>query len=81
MAHEELINQPAAPAGAQPSQLAGVSPASRLQKFWPQAPIVWFTHVECVFHIERMTDSFDRYCHLVAVLPPDTVRLVIDIIE
>jgi hypothetical protein len=28
-----------------------------------------------------MTDSFDKYCHLVAVLPPDTVLLVMDIIE
>jgi hypothetical protein len=28
-----------------------------------------------------MTDSFDKYCHLVAVLPPDTVRLVMDNIE
>jgi hypothetical protein len=28
-----------------------------------------------------MTDSFDKYCHLVAVMPPDTVRLVMDIIE
>jgi hypothetical protein len=28
-----------------------------------------------------MTDSFDRYWHLVAVLLPDTVPLVMDIIE
>jgi hypothetical protein len=28
-----------------------------------------------------MMDSFGKYCHLVAVLPPDTVRLVTDIIE
>jgi hypothetical protein len=28
-----------------------------------------------------MTDSFNKYCHLVAVLPPDTVRLIMDIIE
>ncbi len=27
-----------------------------------------------------MTNSFDKYCRLVAVPPPDTVSLVVDII-
>jgi hypothetical protein len=28
-----------------------------------------------------MTDSFDKYCRLVAMSPPDTVSLVVDIIK
>jgi hypothetical protein len=33
-----------------------------------------------VFYTKRLAKSFDRYCHLAAVLPSDTVGLVMDII-
>jgi hypothetical protein len=66
---------------AAPVVAAATGPSVKLPPFWPQSPVGWFAQAECVFHTKRMTDSFDKYCHLVAVLPPDTVRLVMDIIE
>jgi hypothetical protein len=65
-------------AAAQPVTTA---PSVKLPQFWPHAPVGWYAQAECVFHTKRMTDSFDKYCHLVAVLPSDTVRLIMDIIE
>ncbi len=53
----------------------------KLSPFWPQAPVAWFAQAECIFHTKRVTDSFDEYCHLMASLPPESVRLVMDIVE
>jgi hypothetical protein len=53
----------------------------KLSPFWPQAPVAWFAQVEYIFHTKRVTDSFDKYCHLMASLPPESVRLVMDIVE
>jgi hypothetical protein len=77
---QEQIEQPAAALPAE-APAAVTSSNLKLPQFWPQASVAWFAQAECVFHTKRMTDSFDKYCHLVAVLPPDTVRLVMDIIE
>jgi hypothetical protein len=77
MSDPPQLEPPVVAAAAAP----GVPPAVKLPQFWPQAPVGWFAQAECDFHTKRMTDSFDKYCHLVAVLPPDTVRLVMDIIE
>jgi hypothetical protein len=82
---EEQIEQPAAAlpgeAQAQVVPPAAASSNVKLPQFWPQASVAWFAQAECVFHTKRMTDSFGKYCHLVAMLPPDTVRHVMDIIE
>jgi hypothetical protein len=59
----------------------GEAQTVKLPEFWPQVPVGWFAQAECVFLTKWMTDSFDKHCHLVAVLPPDTVLLVMDIIE
>jgi hypothetical protein len=53
----------------------------KLSPFWPQAPVAWFAQAECIFHTKRVTDSFDKYCHLMASLPPESVCLVMDIVE
>jgi hypothetical protein len=53
----------------------------KLSPFWPQAPVAWFAQAECIFHTKHVTDSFDKYCHLMASLPPESVRLVMDVVE
>jgi hypothetical protein len=49
--------------------------------FWPQAPVLWFAQAECTFAVKRVVAQFDRYCHVVAALPQESIRLVADIVE
>ena len=53
----------------------------KLPNFWQESPVAWFKQVECVFRTRGVTDSMDKYCHVVAVLPTDTVRLIMDLVE
>jgi hypothetical protein len=67
-----------------PAEAAGPHSAVtnvKLPSFWQEAPVAWFKQVECVFRTKGVTDSLDKYCHVVAVLPPDTVRLIMDLVE
>jgi hypothetical protein len=52
-----------------------------LAVFWPQAPALWFAQAECTFAVKRVVAQFDRYCHEVATLPHESIRLVADIVE
>ncbi len=49
--------------------------------FWPQAPALWFAQAECTLAVKRAVAQFDRYCHGVAALPHESIRLVADIVE
>jgi hypothetical protein len=53
----------------------------KLAAFWPQAPALWFAQAECTFAVKRVVVQFDRYCHVVAALPHESIRLVADIVE
>jgi hypothetical protein len=53
----------------------------KLAVFWPQAPALWFAQAECTFAVKRVVAQFDRYCHMVAALPHESIRLVADIVE
>jgi hypothetical protein len=52
----------------------------KLPSFWQESPVAWFKQVECVFGTKGVMDSLDKYCHVVAVLPPGTIRLIIDLV-
>jgi hypothetical protein len=56
-----------------PQQLGQV----KLAAFWPQTSALWFAQAECTFAVKQ----FDRYCHVVAALPHESIRLVADIQE
>jgi hypothetical protein len=71
MAGEDEQNPPPPP---QPGQV-------KLAAFWPQAPTHWFAQAECTFAVKRVVEQFDRYCHMVAALPHESIRLVADIVE
>jgi hypothetical protein len=53
----------------------------KLAAFWPQAPALWFAQAECTFAVKRVVAQFDHYCHVVAALPHESIRLVADIVE
>jgi hypothetical protein len=67
-------NPPPPPPPQQPGQV-------KLAAFWPQAPALWFAQAECTFAVKRVTAQFDRYCHVVAALPHESIRLVANIVE
>ena len=52
----------------------------KLAAFWPQAPALWFAQGECTFVVKRVVAQFDCYCHVVAALPHESIRLVADIV-
>jgi hypothetical protein len=49
--------------------------------FWPHTPALWFSQADCQFLVRGVTDSFTRYCHVVAALPHESLRLVADLVE
>lgn len=53
----------------------------KLSPFWPLAPALWFAQSECTFTVKNVTSQFDRYCHVVASLPHESLRLVADLVE
>jgi hypothetical protein len=59
----------------------GAHGAVKLPPFWPHAPVAWFVQAEAVLHLKRVTDSMDRYCHVLAGLPQESLRMVLDIAE
>jgi hypothetical protein len=46
-----------------------------------QPPALWFAQAECTFAVKHMTGQFDRYCHVVAALPHESLRMVADLVE
>jgi hypothetical protein len=76
---EDLVVEPAAATAV--AVATGAAQTVKLPQFWPQVSVGRFAQAECVFHTKLMTDSFDKYFHLVAVLPTNTVGLVMDLIE
>jgi hypothetical protein len=56
-------------------------PTVKLSPFWPQAPALWFAQVQCSFTVKKIEAQFDRYCHVVAALPHESLRLVADLVE
>jgi uncharacterized membrane protein YgcG len=59
----------------------GAGSGVRLPQFWPHAPTAWFVQAEAIFVVKNVTRSFDKYCHLLAGLPEESLRLVLDIAE
>jgi hypothetical protein len=74
----EIAEPVAAPAAA---GAAGHAAHVKLACFWPQNPALWFAQAECQFQVKGVTSQFDRYCHVVAALPHDSLRLVVDLME
>ncbi len=36
--------------------------------------LLWFAQAECTFAVKHVTGQFDRYCHVVAALPHESLR-------
>jgi hypothetical protein len=53
----------------------------KLAAFWPQAPALWFAQAECAFAVKHVTSQFDKYCHTIAALPHESLRLIADLVE
>jgi hypothetical protein len=70
---------PEVPEAAARSQSGAVN--VKLPSFWQESPVAWFKRVEYVFRTKSVTDSLDKYCHVVVVLPPDTIHLIMDLVE
>ena len=51
-----------------------------LPPFWADNAAVWFAHCESRFRLRRIADEWDRFDSVVAALPKDTLRLVLDIV-
>jgi hypothetical protein len=53
----------------------------KLSPFLPHSPALLFSQAECQFLVRGVGDSFQNYCHVVAVLPHESLRLVADLVE
>ncbi|XP_064463067.1 uncharacterized protein LOC135373972 [Ornithodoros turicata] len=54
--------------------------AVKIPPFWSANPAVWFSQVECQFHLAGITSQSTRYFHVAAALPPDVANEVTDIL-
>jgi hypothetical protein len=66
--------------GEQQSAMWAVT-SVKLPPFWPHSPALWFSKAECQFLVRRVGDSFQKYCHVVAMLPHQSLGLVADLVE
>jgi hypothetical protein len=73
---DEQPNPPPPPSPPPPAQ-----GTIKLSFFWPQAPGLWFAQAECTFAVKHVTGQFDRYCHVVAALPHESLRMVANLVE
>ena len=48
--------------------------------FCSQDPSLWFTIIECNFQANRITSSLAKFSHATALLPPDVLSQVSDVI-
>jgi hypothetical protein len=55
--------------------------AVKFSAFWPHAPALWFAQAECTFAVKNVAGQFDRYCHVVAALPHESLRMFADLVE
>ena len=65
---------------ATPSNTSMVVAAVKLPEFWPADPEIWFEQCEAQFRLHRITQERTKKDHIVSRLPPDTIRLVRDLI-
>jgi hypothetical protein len=65
----------------EPAPAHGSAAFVKLPPFWPHAPALWFSQIECLFHVKQVTDQFQKYCHVVGSLPHESLRQVADIVE
>jgi hypothetical protein len=66
--------------GKQQGAMAAVT-SVKLTLFWPHSPALWFSQAECQFLVRGVGDSLQKYCHMVAMLPHESLRLVADLVE
>jgi hypothetical protein len=71
----------AAPAVVQPAQAEASRKDLKLPTFWAESPASWFLYVESRFCLRDVTSEAQKFDNLVAALPRDSVRLVLDVLE
>ncbi|XP_064465457.1 uncharacterized protein LOC135377013, partial [Ornithodoros turicata] len=54
--------------------------AVKIPPFWSSNPAVWFSQVECQFHLAGITSQSTKYFHVAAALPPEVANEVSDIL-
>ncbi|KAL1443842.1 hypothetical protein MTO96_045802 [Rhipicephalus appendiculatus] len=52
-----------------------------LPSFWPQNPAAWFTHVEAIFALRRITSQHAKYNHAVSALSTEVVAEFHDLVD
>lgn len=53
----------------------------RLPPFWPKNPAVWFTQVEALFDLRRITSQRVKYLHVVSTLPSEVADEFDDVLS
>lgn len=51
-----------------------------LPSFWPQNPAAWFTHVEAIFTLRRITSQQAKFYHAVSALSTEVVAEFYDVV-
>ncbi|KAL1482579.1 hypothetical protein MTO96_033697 [Rhipicephalus appendiculatus] len=51
-----------------------------LPSFWPQNPAAWFTHVEAIFALRRITSQEEKFSHAVSALSKEAVAEFHDLV-
>jgi hypothetical protein len=78
---EEAEVPPAQPQPTQPRHADSSSKDLKLPTFWSESPASWFLYAESRFRLRDVTSEAQRFDNLVAALPRDSVRLVLDVLE
>jgi hypothetical protein len=53
----------------------------KLPAFWAESPASWFLYAESRFRLRDVTSEIQKFDNLVAALPRESVRLVLDVLD
>ena len=52
----------------------------KLQAFWPDAPVAWFSAAEAQFTLWRVMSQAERFCHVTAALDKHSLKKIVHLV-
>jgi hypothetical protein len=78
---EDEIPPPMQPPAPQPPLADSSRKDLKLPAFWSESPASWFLYAESRFRLRDVSSESQKFDNLVAALPRESVRLVLDVLE
>jgi hypothetical protein len=78
---KDEVPPPTQPPAPQPPLADSSRKDLKLPAFWSESPASWFLYAESRFRLRDVSSEGQKFDNLVAALPRESVRLVLDVLE